>query len=199
MQSLPALLFIAVAALFFTGCAATVTRYVDETALTCQLPVQDTPSYDIPIRFFNEDLPERYQANGLGIINDQETFAKMWRLYTKNNTALPPSIDFQNNVLLFVYNPHYYNQVSIIGLNVWNGIANPIILKSDKQFSIEGNPITRKIREQEGKRVNDPIVSVALLQLQRHREDRPGVTAVLVEGNSEDFGESRVIPIPSEP
>ena len=43
------------------------------------------------------------------------------------------------------------------------------------------------------------MIQSSVLQLQRHREDRPGVTAVLVEGNSEDFGESRVIPIPSEP
>lgn len=181
------------------GCSATMSRYADESAITVQANVDSTKSFDIPVRFFKDDLPARYQYHGLGIINDQETFSKMWRYYAKDTIAVPPSIDFRDYALIFVYDPNYYNQVSIIGLNVWQGIANPIVHKTDFKLSIEGNLQMRKIREKEGAVLPEPKVNVAFQQVPRHRVDRPGVTALLVEGNAEDPGASRVIPIPSHP
>ncbi len=183
----------------FTGCASTLGWYADETALTTQQPVDGMRSLDIPVRFFNEELDESYQYNGLGVINDQETFTKMWRMYTQEATALPPSIDFRDYALIFVYDPKYYNHVSIIGLNVWKGIANPIISSTNWKLSIEGNQQLRKIREREGAKLPEPKVNVAFLQVPRHKEGQRGVTALLVSGNIENEEDSLVIPIPDAP
>ncbi|MBQ9693709.1 MAG: hypothetical protein IJV69_03025 [Kiritimatiellae bacterium] len=185
--------------LCLTGCTATMARYCDETAVTVQAEVKSTQSLDIPVRFFKEELPERYQHKGLGIINDQETFLKMWNLYAKEATVLPPSVDFRDYVLIFVYDPNYYNHVEIIGLNVWQGIANPIVRKTDWKLSIEGNQQMRKIREAEGAKLPEPKVNVAFQQVPRHRPGQSGVTALMVEGNADDPGESLVIPIPEKP
>jgi hypothetical protein len=192
-----ALLLISVA--LFTGCSAKMSRYVDEEALTFQAPARETQSFDIPVRFFNEMLPSRYHHKGIGIINDQETFLEMWSLYSKDATALPPSIDFRDFALVFVYDPLYYNQVSIIGINVWQGIANPIIRKTDWKLSIEGNQQMRKIREAEGATLPEPKVNVAFQQVPRHRPGQRGVTALMVEGCKDDPGSSLVIPIPEKP
>lgn len=182
------------------GCATTTMGdALDTTALTLQTDVHKTTAFDIPVRFFNEELPKRFQHQGLGIINDQETFTHMWNIYARETTALPPSIDFRDYALIFVYDPKYYNHVEIIGLNVWNGIANPIIKKTDWTLSIEGNVQMQKIRRAEGAKVPEPKVNVAFLQVPRHRPDQSGVTALLVEGNMEDPGTSLVIPIPEKP
>ena len=173
--------------------------YRSEEAVTLQTEVRSTQSLDIPVRFFDEDLPSHYQYKGLGIINDQETFLKLWNSYAKEATALPPSVDFRDYVLIFVYDPNYYNHVEIVGLNVWQGIANPIIRKTDWKLSIGGNPTMRKIREAEGAILPEPKVNVAFQQVPRHRRNRSGVTALLVEGNADEPGKSRVIPIPDAP
>lgn len=188
------------ASALFTGCGSAVWRnYEMDEALTLQAPVAKTQSMDIPVRFFDEMLPERYQYKGIGIINDQETFQKMWDLYAVETTALPPVIDFQECALLFVYDPNYYNLVSIVGLNVWKGIANPIVERTNWTLQIGGDPTMRKIKEKEGVNLPDPKVNVAFLQVLRNREGRPGVTAILVEGNKKNPESSRVIPVPDSP
>lgn len=188
------------ASLICVGCGpAFLQSYEIEEALTLQTAVAKTQAMDIPVRFFDEMLPARYQHKGIGIINDQETFQKMWDLYAVDTTALPPVIDFQECALLFVYDPNYYNLVSIVGLNVWKGIANPIVERTNWTLQIGGNPTMRKIKEKEGAKLPEPKVNVAFLQLLRNRENRPGVTAVLVEGNKQHPEKSLVIPVPEAP
>lgn len=186
--------------LICVGCGpAFLQSYEVEEALTLQTAVAKTQAMDIPVRFFDEMLPQCYQHKGIGIINDQETFQKMWDLYAVDTTALPPVIDFQECALLFVYDPNYYNLVSIVGLNVWKGIANPIVERTNWTLQIGGNPTMRKIKEKEGAKLPEPKVNVAFLQLLRNREGRPGVTAVLVEGNKKEPEKSLVIPVPEAP
>ena len=185
---------VAVAA--FLGCANTLERYADEEALTIQQPAAQTQSFDIPKRFFDEMLAPKWQHSGIGIINDQATFLKMWDLYSIERTALPPSIDFDTYALLFVYDPVYYNLVSIRGLNVWRGIANPIVERTNWTLSIEGDKKMREIRQQEGQTLPEPKVNVAFLQIPRNRPGKSGVTAILVEGR-EQPEESLVIPVPA--
>lgn len=180
------------------GCAPTMGRYVSETALTAQRQAEQTRSLDVPVRFFDEILPKRFQYHGIGIINDQATFLRMWELYSKETTALPPSIDFDSYALLFVYDPNFYNLVSIRGLNVWQGIANPFVEKTNWTLSITGDKKMREIRTKEGQTLPEPKVNVAFLQIPRNRPGMPGVTAVLVEGKNEPE-DSRVIPVPSRP
>lgn len=186
------------AAWLFCGCAATMERYADPKALTLQSPVANAQSLDVPKRFFDEELPARFQHKGIGIINDQETFLRFWSAYTTEATALPPSIDFENFAVLFVYDPEYYNRVFIRGLNVWEGIANPIVERTNWKLAIGGDPKMREIRRLQGLSVPEPKVNVGLVELLRNKPGRPGVTAVLVEG-AEDPAESLVIPVPEGP
>lgn len=186
------------AAWLLCGCAATMERYADPKALTQQSPVANAQSLDVPKRFFDEELPARFQHKGIGIINDQETFLRFWSAYTTEATALPPSIDFENFAVLFVYDPEYYNRVFIRGLNVWEGIANPIVERTNWKLAIGGDPKMREIRRLQGLSVPEPKVNVGLVELLRNKPGRPGVTAVLVEG-AEDPAESLVIPVPEGP
>lgn len=189
------------AAVFFTGCSTRAGFYMDPEALSVQMPVvQQQSSLDIPVAFFDEELSSRYHYHGIGIINDQETFQKLWGYYVQEATRLPPVVDFDNYALLFVYDPKYYNKVAIVGVNVFEGIANPFVEKTNWTLSIGGDPIARKIREQEGKPVPSAKVNVAFQQIPRHRPGRPGVTAILVDGTqAQNLEECRVIPVPSHP
>ena len=180
------------------GCTATMGDYVDANALTLQSPVQNAQSLDIPKRFFDEELPARFQHAGIGIINDHATFLKLWSAYTQDTTVLPPSIDFKNFAVLFVYDPEYYNRVFIRGLNVWQGIANPIVERTNWKLAIGGDPKMREIKEKQGIAVPEPKVNVGLVELLRNKPGRPGVTAVLVEG-AEKPEDSLVIPVPEVP
>ncbi len=184
---------------FLTGCTATMDRYRDPKALTVQLPAAKTESLDIPVSFFDEILPGSLQHKGIGIINTQTQFQEMWNLYATDTTALPPIVDFENVALIFVYDPNYYNHVQIVGVNVWEGIANPIISSTNWTLSIGGDPMVRKIRAQEGIQLPPPKVNVAFLQVPRHREGNPGVTAILVEGDKDDPANSLVVPVPESP
>lgn len=175
------------------GCAATMADYQTEDALVAQLPVEDSRAIDVPKRFFDDILPKSLQRNGLGIINTQAQFSALWELYARDATALPPSIDFEDSVLLFVYDPVHYNLVRFTGLNVWNGIANPFVERTKWKLSLEGDPMLRKIRKAAGESVPEPKVNVAFLQLPRNRPGRRGVTAILVGADGE------VIPVPSRP
>lgn len=175
------------------GCVATMAAYEAEDAVTARLPAEDSRSIDVPKRFFDEILPKRLQHDGLGIINTQEQFSALWELYVRDATALPPSIDFRDSVLLFVYDPAYYNLVRFKGLNVWKGIANPFVERTNWKLSLEGDPTLRRIRKAAGESVPEPKVNVALLQIPRNRPGHPGVTAILVGANGE------VIPVPPEP
>lgn len=175
------------------GCVATMADYEAEDAVTARLPAEDSRAIDVPKRFFDDILPKRFQHDGLGIINNQEQFSALWELYARDATALPPSIDFENTVLLFVYDPVYYNLVRFKGLNVWKGIANPFVERTQWKLSIEGDPKLIKMRKAAGETIPEPKVNVALLQIPRNRPGRPGVTAILVSADGE------VIPVPSEP
>ncbi len=185
--------------LALVGCTATMAGYMEQEALTVQLPASETKALDIPVEYFNDTLPQSQQHKGIGIINTQTQFQEMWQLYARDTTALPPVIDFEEVALLFVYDPEYYNHVSIIGLNVWQGIANPIVKRTNWKLSIGGDPTMRKIRELEGQTLPEAKVNVAFLQIPRHRKGHPGVTAILVEGNPKDEAASLVIPVPDEP
>lgn len=175
------------------GCAATMADYEAEGAITARLPAEDSRAIDVPKRFFDDILPRSLQRDGLGIINTQAQFSALWELYARDATALPPSIDFEDTVLLFVYDPVYYNLVRFKGLNVWKGIANPFVERTKWKLSLEGDPTLRKIRKAAGENVPEPKVNVALLQIPRNRPGRPGVTAILVGADGE------VIPVPPKP
>lgn len=163
------------------GCFTPVLEdYTDEKALTANLPVDPSnKAIDIPKVFFDDTLPGRFQNNGIGIINDQDQFQKLWNLYAKDATALPPSIDFQENFVLFVYDPEYYNLIRIIGVNVWQGVANPIIEKTKWTLPLEGDPMMHKIRQIKGEKMPEIKVNAALLQLPRNRKGAPGITAIM--------------------
>ncbi len=175
------------------GCVATMADYETDAAITARLPAEGNRSIDVPKRFFDDVLPKRLQHEGMGIINTQEQFSAFWELYARDATALPPSIDFRDSVLLFVYDPVYYNLVRFKGINVWKGIANPFVERTQWKLAIEGDPMLRKIRKAAGESVPEPKVNVALLQLPRNRPGHPGVTAILVDAKG------TVIPVPPEP
>ena len=112
--------------------------------------------------------------------------------------TLKESISLTASAQQFYGYAEYYNRVFIRGLNVWQGIANPIVERTNWKLAIGGDPKMREIKEKQGIAVPEPKVNVGLVELLRNKPGRPGVTAVLVEG-AEKPEDSLVIPVPEEP
>ncbi len=195
-------LLLSVCILGFSGCTSVARTYMNDAALT--LPAATAvnatmKSMDIPVAFFDNELSSRFHHKGIGLINNQAQFQKMWRMYTNENTALPPIFDFEKRVLLFVYDAQYYNLVKICGIHVHQGIANPIVERTNWTLAIGGNEDARRYRESVGKVNPEPKVNVSFLEIPRHIDGQQGVTAILVEGNPDNPEESIVIPVPRHP
>lgn len=202
MKTFALFVTMALTALFFIGCTPVVGNYMSTDALTLQQPQPiepSLPSMDIPKKFFDEILPSKYHYNGIGIINNQLQFQRLWALYSDQRTALPQIIDFEQEALIFVYDPNYYNFIRICGIDVYQGIAEIAIEKTKWELAIGGNPDARRYREAIGEPTREPIVNVSFLRVPRNQEMQRGVTAVVVEVNAEDKMKSRVIPISSHP
>ncbi len=146
---------------------------------------------DIPKRFFDEDLPDDLYHKGVGIINNDLQFVKLWDYYARDNTALRPAIDFRTRVLLFAYDEEYYNLVRILGMEIYQGVANPILWHTNWTLSIGGEG--KKERGARGASGGGKgLVNVAFLQIPRHLlPQQSGVTAVFANGE--------LIPVPEEP
>ncbi len=190
------------------GCAApTAQDYADDTAMSLEV-FDDTAGGDgiptglaesfvleIPKAFFDEYIDTKWRNEGVGIINDNVQFVKLWEFYARDNTALRPSIDFKTRALLFVYDEEYYNLVRILGMQVKQGIANPVIWHTNWTLSIGGSEERQKWlarKENREEQTGRGVVQVAFLQLPRHLPpSQPGVTAVFANG--------RIIPVPKEP
>lgn len=184
------------------GCASVAGDYLDDTALTTPEVTEVEPSLksmDIPKKFFDEILPERFHYNGIGIINNQLQFQQLWNAYTDDRTALPPIFDFEKEVLLFVYDPNYYNYMCIRGVFIHQGVVNVAIEKTDWTLSFGGSPEARRYREAIGEPNPEPKVQVSFLRMPRQLKGQRGITAVIVEYNEMEEMQSRVIPIPDAP
>lgn len=192
-------------ALFFiglTGCTSVAGDYLNDAALTTPTVTQVEPSLksmDVPKKFFDDVLPSKYHHNGIGIINNQVQFQQLWNAYTNDRTALPPIFDFENEVLLFVYDPNFYNYMCIRGLFIYQGVVNIAIEKTNYKLSIAGNPDARRYREAMGEYNPEPKVQVSLLRMPRQLNHQRGITAVIVEYNEADEMQSLVIPVPDAP
>ncbi|MEG2725348.1 MAG: hypothetical protein RR982_05815, partial [Kiritimatiellia bacterium] len=130
--------------------------------------------------------PSDFHHKGIGIINNDAQFIQLWNAYSSDNTALRPAIDFKNKVLFFAYDEKHYNLVRILGMEVTQGIANPIIWHTNWTLAIGGDA-----RLQKPGSTGKGKVNVAFLQIPRNLPGQPGVTAILAHG--------KIIPLPLEP
>lgn len=177
---------------------ALTVRVLDETLNRDGAPAGLPESFvlDIPKEFFDDDLPSEFRNGGVGIINNDLQLTQMWNRFSRDNTALRPSIDFKTKALLFVYDPDHYNLVRLLGMEVIDGVANPIIWHTNWTLSIGGNENRRKWLAQTKPQKDVPTgkgnVNVAFLQIPRDLPPgQAGVTAVLANGVP--------VPVPKEP
>lgn len=209
MTALPRIAFAALLTAGLAGCAATDPEayrrpgalsisVIDDTLNRDGAPAGLSESFvlDIPKEFFDEDLPSEFRNGGVGIINNDLQLTQMWNRFSRDNTALRPSIDFKTTALLFVYDDQHYNLVRLLGMNVADGVANPIIWHTNWTLSIGGSEDRRRwlaaTKPQKDQPTGKGNVNVAFLQIPRDLPPRQaGVTAVMANG--------KPIPVPKAP
>ncbi|NQT69944.1 MAG: phosphatase PAP2 family protein [Desulfobacteraceae bacterium] len=89
---------------------------------------------DYPVAQF-ELLPENQREQGIGFIDDAETFAGIWEAF-KPGEAIP-EIDFTANLVLFVRNTQFFNRTRIGKVNVKNGVAEVLAMETMSAMPIE--------------------------------------------------------------
>lgn len=80
-------------------------------------------------------LPEKQREQGIGFINDAETFAGVWKAFKPGETI--PEIDFTANLVLFARNTRFYNRIRIGKVNVKNGVAEVLAMETLSAMPIE--------------------------------------------------------------
>ncbi len=103
-------------------------------------------------------LPEMQREQGVGFIDDSETFTKVWKAFKPDEDV--PEIDFKSNLVLFVRNKQFYNSIRIGKVNLNNGVAELLAMETMSAIPIE----------------NKVSMSMVIIP-------RKGITAIKTDGN----------------
>lgn len=93
---------------------------------------------DIPVTMLKELQDDRFDT-GIGVVTKDRDFDKLWQAYSANRPLPQPSIDFTQYVVIFIYDPHYYNFCKIVQIDFENGIGNILMSSSQTQLSLQTN------------------------------------------------------------
>ena len=80
-------------------------------------------------------LPKKQRKQAAGFIGDAETFEAVWKAFKPNEAV--PEIDFKANLVFFVRNIQFFNQISISKVNVKNGVAEVLAMETMSALPIE--------------------------------------------------------------
>jgi acid phosphatase (class A) len=89
---------------------------------------------DFPVAQLNQ-LPEKQRENGIGFIDDAETFEAVWKTFNPGEAV--PEIDFKTSLVLFARNTHFYNRIRIGKVNVTKGVAEVLAMETMSAMPIE--------------------------------------------------------------
>ena len=70
-------------------------------------------------------LPAAVRTAAVGYISDPDTLAAVWAVFQPG--LPPPDVDFTQEIILFVRNVDFYNQLSIIQVPLDQGVARPVV------------------------------------------------------------------------
>ena len=82
---------------------------------------------DLPLAVLKQLPPASYKA-GMGYINNQKTLDVIWPAI-QNDTA-KPDINFEKNIIVYVYNREFYNRTRISKIEVRSGVAEIIAMET---------------------------------------------------------------------
>jgi hypothetical protein len=80
-------------------------------------------------------LPENQREHAVGFIGSTETFKAVWNAFKPEEAV--PSIDFNNNFVIFAKNTQFYNRIRIGKVNVTNGVAEVLAMETMSATPIE--------------------------------------------------------------
>jgi hypothetical protein len=80
-------------------------------------------------------LPEKQREQGVGFIDDGETFKTVWNVFKPGEDV--PKIDFKAHLVLFARNTQFYNRISIGKVKVTNGVAEMLAMETMSAMPIE--------------------------------------------------------------
>ena len=83
-------------------------------------------------------LPENQREHAVGFIGSTETFKAVWNAFKPEEAV--PSIDFNNNFVIFAKNTQFYNRIRIGKVNVTNGVAEVLAMET-----MSARPIENKV------------------------------------------------------
>jgi hypothetical protein len=80
-------------------------------------------------------LPEKQRENGVGYIDDAQTFEGVWKAFKPGEEV--PEIDFEVNLVLFARNTQFFNRISIGKVTVADGVAELLAMETMSALPIE--------------------------------------------------------------
>ena len=132
------LLLTILALVILTGCNRSDTGAMEKTdhaqAVGGEAEILQSWHGDYPVSRLDL-LPDDQREQGVGFIDDVETFEDVWRAFKPGEDV--PEIDFKTNLVLFARNTQFYNRISIGKVNVKNGVAEVLAMETMSAMPIE--------------------------------------------------------------
>ena len=85
-------------------------------------------------------LPEQQRQQAVGFIGDAETFEAVWQAFKPGEDG--PEIDFETTLVLFARNTQFYNRISIVKVELRDGVAEVLAMETMSAMPIEDDVAT---------------------------------------------------------
>lgn len=123
---------------FLFSCSSSTTgvkgHATDIKLLTGEAEILQSWQGDYPVSQLDL-LLEVQEQQGLGFVNDAETFKSVWKAFKPGEDV--PEIDFTINLVLYARNTQFFNRIRIGKVTAMNGVAELIAMETLSAMPIE--------------------------------------------------------------
>ncbi len=130
--------FLPLSLIFMGACTHSTNNKADQAQpmppITGEAEIQQSWQGDYPVDRL-ATFPEKKGQPGIGYIADPIIFGKVWAVFKPGEAE--PRIDFEENLVIFVRNTHYYNRIQIGKIKLEKGIAEVLAMETLSARPIE--------------------------------------------------------------
>ena len=124
--------------IFLLSCARSINSKPEQSQpmppINGEAKIQQSWQGDYPVDRLTA-LPENTGQQGIGYIADPKRFGRVWAIFKPGESE--PGIDFEENLIIFVRNIHYYNRIQIGKIKLENGVAEVLAMETLSARPIE--------------------------------------------------------------